>query len=74
MTDRLRAGTRIEVRGFDMQSNVCWEEAKIGTYRRDQEPRPAGYHPVTFLADNARLLVHESGFRVVDNRASVAPG
>ena len=67
---KIRAGTRIEVKGFDLQSNVTWEAARIGRWHhsyRNQE-KPAGYYPVTFAADGARLLAHESGFRVVENR------
>jgi hypothetical protein len=29
--------------------------------------KPDGYHPVTY-DDGGKLLVHESSFRVVDNR------
>lgn len=66
---KLKTGTRIEVRGWYLAFNETWEPAKIGRWHpsyRDVE-KPAGYHPVTF-ADGAKLLCHEEGFRVVDNR------
>lgn len=67
MAQKYRPGTRIEVKGFDLSNQPRWEGARIGAYRKAHMPYPAGYHPVTFDADKARLLVHESGFRVVDN-------
>lgn len=65
----MKAGTRIEVRGwaFDLTSET-WEPARIGRRLKFMLPIPEGYHPVTF-ADGGGLMVHESGFRVVDNGA-----
>ncbi len=64
---KLKAGTRIEVSGFGLDNRERWEGARIGRVQKFMLPLPAGFHPVTFDADRARLLVHESGFRVVDN-------
>lgn len=63
----LKAGTRIEVQGWDLSFNETWEPAKIARPRKD-EGSPPGYHIVAF-ADGGRLNVHESRFRVTDNRA-----
>lgn len=71
----MKAGTRIEVRGFDLANRERWEGAKIGQWHssfqgeKGKAERPAGYHPVTFDRGGARLLVHESGFRVVGDKA-----
>jgi hypothetical protein len=69
----MKPGTRIEVRNFRLDGQPHWERARIGRwhaeYRANPALKPAGYHPVTFDADGARLLVHEESFRVVDNGA-----
>jgi hypothetical protein len=67
----IKAGTRIELRGRDMNMNEVWEAATIGKWLKISGPRkdaPEGYHRVIFK-DGGSLLCHESGFRVVDNRA-----
>jgi hypothetical protein len=66
----LKIGTRIEIRGFDLSNKERWEAAKIGRQRKSDGAVRAGYHPITYLADGAQLLCHESGFRVISN----APG
>lgn len=65
----MKAGTRIEVQTMNMDFSRSWEGAVIMRRTKAMEPMPDGFHPVRFDADGARLLVHESGFRVVDNRA-----
>lgn len=67
----LKFGTRIEVQGYDMAGNPTWEPATIRRVMAYMRPVPEGYHPVRF-ADGGGLMVHESGFRVVDNRATIA--
>lgn len=64
---KIKAGTRIEVRGFDFAMNDRWEPARIARTMAYMQPLPAGYHPVKF-SDGGVLLVHENRFRVVDNR------
>ena len=64
----MKPGTGIEVRGFDLSGNTRWEPAKIGRMRKEHGVPPAGFYPITYLADGAKLLGHENGFRV-DNRA-----
>jgi hypothetical protein len=64
----MRAGTRIEVRGWGLDGREIWYPAKIGVVRRAMLPLPQGYHPVTY-PDGGKLLSHENSFRVVDNRA-----
>ncbi len=68
---KLRTGTRIEVRGFDLSNQARWEAAKIGRWHSSYRSieKPTGYHPIAYLADGAQLLCHESGFRVVSNSA-----
>jgi hypothetical protein len=69
----LRAGTRIELRGTpamgsfpgvmpEMAAIARWNEKVSGA--RDALP---GYHVVKF-SDGGCLLVHETRFRVIDNR------
>jgi hypothetical protein len=67
-----KPGTRIELDGFPAFPGfpgVAPRQARIGRWVRSvMGPRsraPAGYHPVRF-ADGACLMVHESGFRVID--------
>jgi hypothetical protein len=66
----MKPGTRVEVRGFDQLNNERWEAAKIGRWLYQSVDRPDGFQPVTFYADGAKLLIHESRLRVIDNRAS----
>lgn len=71
MVAKLKSGTRISIRGFDAQNREVWEAGRIGRWHRsyrDPASRPAGYYPVTFDADEAKSLLHESSFRIVDNR------
>lgn len=68
----LRPGTRIEVSGFGWAGETTWEAATIGRMKRRNDVYPvAGYHPVTF-ADGGKFAVHESRFRVVDQRKAFA--
>lgn len=70
----LRPGTRIETEGCPAMGGfgaVPPEPAVIVKPRAQNLPIPGpGYHLVKF-ADGARLFVHQTGFRVVDNRAGV---
>ena len=67
--DRIKAGTRIEVRGRDFTGREVWEAATVGRVTKVMLPMPAGYHPVRFDVGGSGLLVHRDGFRIVDNRA-----
>jgi hypothetical protein len=75
MTKSIKTGTRIEVRGIGLDFDTVWYPAKIGRWHPsclrlrpgEFDAKAAGYHPVTY-DDGCRLLVHESSFRVVDNR------
>lgn len=77
MTQSLRTGTQIELHGtpaFGGFPGVAPEQAKIarwtkvsGPVNRVREGGEVGWHIVKF-ADGGRLCVHESGFRVIDNR------
>jgi hypothetical protein len=76
MARQIKTGTRIEVSGMGLDFHAVWYPAKIGRWHRSclrVEPgqfdaKAAGYHPVTY-DDGGKLLVHETSFRVVDNRA-----
>ena len=60
---------KLEVSGIGLDFAPVWYPAKIGRWHssfRGSE-KPDGYHPVTY-DDGGKLLVHESSFRVVDNR------
>jgi hypothetical protein len=66
----MKTGTLIELRGIPAIGGfpgVAPERAKITRRTREMGELPEGYHPVRF-EDGGRLLVHESGFRVIDNR------
>lgn len=61
-------GTRIEVEGWNLNGSVTWEPAIVVKPRKENLPFPGeGWHIVQF-ADSAKLCIHESRFRVVDNR------
>ena len=76
----LRAGTRIETHGtpaFPGFPGVVPEQAIICRWTKVNGPIPnhldsgdqeGGWHVVKF-ADGGKLLMHESNFRVIDNRA-----
>jgi hypothetical protein len=69
----LKAGTRIELHGtpaFLGFPGVAPERARIERWPTTNGPHEAmpGWHIVRFT-DGGRLCVHESRFRVVDNRA-----
>jgi hypothetical protein len=66
-TAKLRPGTKIEVKGFDLKNEPVWYPAKIGAWGRNGSPVGDRWHPIT-LPDGARLQCHESSFRVVENR------
>jgi len=68
----LKPGTRIELHGRPAVPSfgfpgVAPERATIVKPRKVNLPMRPGYHLVQF-ADGGKLCVHESGFRVVDNR------
>lgn len=63
----MKAGTRIQVRGWTLTGAETWEAATIARTTANMLPLPKGYQPVRF-ADGGRLLVHSSRFRVTDNR------
>jgi hypothetical protein len=74
MTQTIKAGTRIELNGTPAMGGfpgVSPETAVIGQWRKSvsgpRDGRMAGYHVVKF-ADGGKLLVHETRFRVIDNR------
>lgn len=64
----MKAGTRIEIQGWDMAHNEVWEAARIARRTKDMGAPMEGWHPVRFDVDGATLMCHESRFRVVDNR------
>jgi hypothetical protein len=61
---------KLEVSGIGLDFAPVWYPAKIGRWHSSFRgiEKPDGYHPVTY-DDGGKLLVHESSFRVVDNRA-----
>lgn len=66
----LKAGTRIELRGtpaFSGFPGVAPELAVICKPRKSQTPPSPDWHIVQF-ADGGKLCVHETSFRVIDNR------
>ncbi len=67
---RLQAGTRIELHGapaFAGFPGVAPERAVICKPRKSETPPGPDWHIVKF-ADGGKLCVHETGFRVIDNR------
>lgn len=66
---QIKTGTRIEIRGSDAALNPVWFPAVIKRWAKVSGPREEGWHTVRFDGDKGNLLCHESGFRVVDNRA-----
>ncbi len=60
----IQAGTRIELHGT---TGVAPERAVICRPRKINLPMRDGYHLVKF-ADGGQICVHETGFRVLDNR------
>jgi hypothetical protein len=68
--ETMKTGTLIELHGTPAMGGfpmVAPERAKIARRTRKMGELPTGYHPVRF-ADGGSLLVHESRFRVIDNR------
>ena len=70
----IKAGTRIELHGTPaipgFFPGVAPEKATIARWTAASGPRGGkmeGWHIVKF-ADGGKLCVHESGFRVIDNR------
>ena len=66
----LKSGTRIELHGtpaFPGFPGVVAEQALIARAGKRRQSLPAGYHVVKFK-DGGMLCVHESRFRVIDNR------
>jgi len=77
MTQTLKAGTRIELHGtpaFPGFPGVAPERAVIarwtaanGPIKNHVSPTNGGWHIVRY-SDGGTLTVHESNFRVIDNR------
>lgn len=66
----LKTGTRIEMHGTPAMGGfpeVTPEIAIIAPWRKVSGPRMESWHTVKFSSGNC-LLVHESRFRVIDNR------
>lgn len=77
----IRAGTRIELHGtpaFPGFPGVAPEKATIGRWitrvsgPREEFPGGPGWHIVNF-DDGGGLIIHESRFRVIDNREGYGP-
>ena len=72
-TQTIKAGTRIELHGTPAMGGfqaVAPEAATIARIRPENLPLPGiGWHIVK-LSDGGKLCVHESRFRVADNRAA----
>ena len=72
---KMKYGTRIETHGmpaFPGFPGVSPERARIMKPRKGESvPTHAGpgWHLVQFDSDGGRLCMHESRFRVIDNRA-----
>jgi len=74
----LKAGTRIETNGFPAvggflavppeQGRICRWTAINGPIKNHLSPTNGGWHIVEF-ADGGKICMHESRFRVIDNRA-----
>lgn len=69
----LKPGTRIELHGTPAMGGfgaVAPERATIARWCAISGPREdvPGYHAVKF-SDGGKMLVHESQFRIIDNRA-----
>ena len=73
----LKVGTRIELHGMSAMggfpavapeaATICrWTDAN-GPIKNHVSPNNGGWHIVKF-ADGGRLCIHESRFRVTDNR------
>ena len=74
MGKMMKAGTRVEIIIHKMDGGSDYEGGKVARWTKQMGSRdrlPAGYHPVRFDADNAVLMLHETHFRVTDNRAAV---
>lgn len=73
----LKAGTRIELHGTPAcggfpgvapeQATISRWMARNGPIKNHVSPTNPGWHVVKF-DDGGCLLVHETGFRVIDNR------
>jgi hypothetical protein len=70
----LRTGTRIETISIwpgvaPETASICRWTKRNGAIRNHVSPDNGGWHVVKFDADGGSLLMHESRFRVIDNRA-----
>lgn len=68
----MKRGTKIEVRGTDLNGREVWEPATVirgepMTHYADGSDYP-GWHLLKY-ADGGRSVTHENRVRVVDNRA-----
>lgn len=70
MARKIKAGTRIEISGFNLGNEMVWYPAKVCRIMPDMLPLPGeGWWPVKYDGDKrCGTLCHESGFRIVDNR------
>jgi hypothetical protein len=69
----MKPGTRIETNGCPSMGGfpaVAGERAKICRPRKGEGTPPGltGWHIIQFESDGGRLCMHETRFRVVDNR------
>jgi hypothetical protein len=67
---QIKTGTRIEMHGtpaFPGFPGVAPERATIARWTKVSGPIKSGWHIVRF-ADGGSLCVHETRFRVIDNR------
>lgn len=68
MTQALKAGTRIETRSSQPErATIARWTATNGPIKNHVSPTNGGWHIVRF-EDGGRLCVHETGFRLIDNR------
>lgn len=62
----MKTGTRVEV-GLGLGQTETGVILRWSKVMGKPENIP-GFHPVRFDSDGAKLMVHESGMRVIDNR------
>lgn len=69
MAKKFKCGQAVEAQGFDAACKEVWERGTIMPWTQSMGARdrlPAGFHPVKFAADGARLMVHESRLRALE--------
>lgn len=75
MTQTIKAGTRIEFfvshpQGSNEQATIARWTKVNGPIQNHVSPTNGGWHIVQFES-GGKLCVHETGFRIIDNRAGV---